>query len=238
MTSVANDEALRLFNCAIARDPEFALAYARMSDCYTYRKANGWMVDRAHEIAEAERFARRGAEEGWNDAVVLCYSGLTLGYVVGALEDGAALVARSLALNSNLADAWSASSFMKVCLGEPDVAIDHSARAMRLSPFDPRTFLWLCDTALAHLCAGRYEDAAVWAEKAVHVQPNFAFTMRIAAASQALAGHPSEAQKAMMRLREVDPQLRLSNLGDVISPLRPAHRAKYVEGLRLAGLPE
>lgn len=42
----------------------------------------------------------------------------------------------------------------------------------------------------------------------------------------------------MARLRQLDPQLRLSNLGDVISPLRPDDRAKYVEGLRKAGLPE
>jgi hypothetical protein len=42
----------------------------------------------------------------------------------------------------------------------------------------------------------------------------------------------------MLKLRKADPQLRMSNLGNVISPLRPEHLAKYVEGLRLAGLPE
>jgi hypothetical protein len=30
----------------------------------------------------------------------------------------------------------------------------------------------------------------------------------------------------------------MSNLGEVISPLRPEHLARYIEGLRLAGLPE
>ena len=141
-------------------------------------------------------------------------------------------------MNSNLAYAWSASAFARLCLGEPDAAIEHLARAMRLNPLDPNVFMWQTDIALAHLCAGRYEDAATWAEKAVHEQPNFAFTMRVAAASHALAGHPSEAQRAMARLRQLDPNLRLSNLGDVISPLRPADRAKYIESLRKAGLPE
>jgi hypothetical protein len=42
----------------------------------------------------------------------------------------------------------------------------------------------------------------------------------------------------MAQLRLVDPQLRVANLGDVISPLRPEHRARYIEGLRRAGLPE
>jgi hypothetical protein len=109
---------------------------------------------------------------------------------------------------------------------------------MRLSPFDPGIFFGQTVTALAHLCAGRYDDAAAWSEKALHEQVNYAFAMRVAAASHALAGRVAEAQKAMARLHQLDPQLRLSNLGDVISPLRPDDRAKYVEGLRKAGLPE
>jgi TolB-like protein/class 3 adenylate cyclase len=238
MTREASDEALRLFGCAITRDPAFALAMARMSHCYTYRKANGWMHDRVHETEEAERLARHAAERGRDDAVALCYSAITLGYLAGALDDGAAFVARSLALNSNLADAWFASGFIRLCLGESDVAIDHSARAMRLSPFDPSMFMWQADTALAHLCASRYEDAAAWAEKALYEKPNFAYTLRVAAASHALAGHHSEAQRVMAQLCELDPLLRLSNLGDVISPLRPEDRTKYIDGLRKAGLPE
>jgi hypothetical protein len=42
----------------------------------------------------------------------------------------------------------------------------------------------------------------------------------------------------MARLRQLDPQLRLSNLGDVIMPLRAEDHAKYIHGLRVAGLPE
>jgi hypothetical protein len=41
----------------------------------------------------------------------------------------------------------------------------------------------------------------------------------------------------MMRLRELDPMLRVSNLHDVIA-LRPKDMALLVDGLRQAGLPE
>ena len=167
MTREANDEALRLFYKAIERDPEFALAYARAAHCYVFRKANGWMVDRAQEIAEAARLARRAVELGRDDAVALSYGGHTLGYVVGDLDDGAAFVDRALVLNSNLAAAWGLSGWMKICFGEPDTAIKHAALAMRLSPLDPRLFVWQFYTALAHLCAGRYDDAALWAERSV-----------------------------------------------------------------------
>jgi TolB-like protein len=239
MTREANDEALRLFYKAIERDPEFALAYARAAHCFVRRKAYGWMVDRAQETAEAARLARRAGELGRNDAVALSYSGHSLGYVVGDLDDGAAFVERALVLNSNLAAAWGASSWMKICFGEPDAATKHAALAMRLSPLDPRLFVWQHYTALAHLCASRYDDAALWAERAMRGQPNFASAIRIAAASYALAGRPAEAQKLVGRLRQLDPQLCLSNLGDVMPPFRrPEDRTKYVEGLRIAGLPD
>jgi hypothetical protein len=55
----------------------------------------------------------------------------------------------------------------------------------------------------------------------------------------ALAGHLAEAQKQGARLRQHDPQLRISNLDDVMAPFRRAEdRAKYEQGLRIAGLPE
>jgi hypothetical protein len=48
-----------------------------------------------------------------------------------------------------------------------------------------------------------------------------------------------EAREAMARMREIDFDLRLSNLARV-APLfrRPEDLARYTEGLRKAGLPE
>jgi TolB-like protein len=235
----ANEETLRLFGKAVQLDPDFALAYARAAQCYAYRKTNGWMTDRAKETAEAGRLARRAVYLGRDDAVALCYGGFVLAYVVGDLDDGAAFVDRALGLNANLAEAWGLTGWMKVCFGEPDAGIERTSIAMRLSPLDPRTFAWQSYTALGHLCAGRYVEAGDLAERALRHQPNYAPAMRIAAASHALAGRAMEAYKAMVRLREFDPQLRLSKLDDVIPPFRrPDDRSAYAEGLRKAGLPE
>jgi len=235
----ANDEALRLFKKAIERDPEFALAYARAAHCYVFRKASGWIVDRAKETAECERLVRRAVELGRDDAIALSYAGHALGFVVEDLDDGTAFIERALVLNPNLAVAWGASSWMKICFGDPDTGIKHAELAMRLSPLDPRLFAWQFYTAMAHLHAGRYDDAAVWVEKALRDQPNYVASLFIAAATHALSGHLAEAQKFAGRLRQFNPQFRISNLGDVMTPFRrPEDRAKYVEGLRIAGLPE
>jgi TolB-like protein/class 3 adenylate cyclase/tetratricopeptide (TPR) repeat protein len=236
----ATDVALRMFTMARERDPIFALAYAYAAWSYTQRKANGWMVDPVEETAEAARLARRAAELGKDDATALCFGGLTLGYVLGDVEDAAAFIGRALALDPNMAAAWFASGYLKLGQGELEMAIDHTSRAMRLSPLDTATYLWQTRIGLAHFCAGRYDKAVFFAENVLRDQPTYGFALRVVAASHALAGRSEQSQRAMARLRQSAPQLRVSNLGDVISPseLLPEHRARYIEGLRLAGLPE
>jgi tetratricopeptide (TPR) repeat protein len=204
------------------------------------RKINGWTADRAQEVAASARLASRAAELGKDDAVALAFGGLALGYVASDLEGAVALIDRALVLNPNLAAAWYASGTVRAFRGgEPDLAIEHLARAMRLSPLDPFMFSMQGVTAFAHFFAGRYEEAVVWAEKAFWERPNILATLRIAAASNAFAGRLEEAQKAVARALELDPGMRLSNLKDRIGTFRrPQDYAKYAQALRQAGLPE
>ena len=126
---------------------------------------------------------------------------------------------------------------MRAFLGEPDVAIEHQARAMRLSPLDPTLYNMQIGTALAHLLAGRFDDASSWSERAFRDQPNYLLAAGVVAASNALAGRQEKAQEAMARLQQLDPTARVSNLKDYI-PLRRQDFANFAEGLRMAGLPE
>ena len=239
MTRETNEEALRLFTKALELDPEFALAYARAAHCYTFRRVNRWMTDPRREVAEAARLARRAVDLGKDEALALSLGSLVLAYVVGDLDDGAAFVDLALGLNPNLATAWACDGWMKICFGEHDTAIEHVARAMRLSPLDPRLWEWQFFTALAHFFEGRYDEAASWAEGTLREQPNHLGALRTAIASNSLAGRLEKAQKLMARLRHLDPALRISNLADTMPPLRrPEDRNRWVEGLRKAGLPE
>lgn len=150
-----NKEALSLFYQAIELDPNFAPAYGMAARCFNISKASGWMVDPERDAAEAIRLARRAAELGTSDALALCTAGIGLAFVAGELDDGAALIDRALALNPNLAWAWLFSGWVKVWLGEPEVAIEHVRHAMRLSPHDPQVFGMQSAIAFAHFFAGR-----------------------------------------------------------------------------------
>jgi len=242
-TKESNDEALRLFNKAIELDSDFASAYGMASWCYVRRKGSRWIVDRAQETAETARLARRAAELGWDDAVALAWGGFALAYVVHDVEVGAALIDRALQLNPNLAEAWHFSGWVRIYLGEPEVAIEHLAHAMRLSPLDPLAFVAQMAIAFAHFFAGRYDDASSWAEKALATSPPglrerpvYHPALLIAAASNSLAGRLEEAQNAIARLRQLNPTPHISNLKNQIPLRRPKDLARYTEGLRKAGL--
>jgi adenylate cyclase len=236
---LATEEALRLFKSAIELDPDFALAYSYASHCYAHAKTNGWLSGTANEIAEASRLAKRALELGKDDASVLCGSGWTLAIVVRDLSVGTGMVDRALMLNSNLAEAWRCSGWMKNWLGDPKLAIEHFARAMRLSPLGR----WLADIqsgiAHAHFFLGRYDEAASWAAMALQDNPDFQAGARIRAASNAMAGRPEEAHETAVRLQRLNPTLRVSNLKHVLGQYRRGEDlARYEEGLRRAGLPE
>ena len=237
-TNEANSAAQQLFRKAIELDPEFASAHAMVAWCYVWRNLNGWMIDRAEEIAEAARLARRAVELGPDDPVALTRGGHVLGALLGDLEIAITFIDRALVLDPNNAVAWAYGAWMRACLGEPEAAIERHARAMRLSPLDPNMFQMQSGTACALLFLGRYDDASKWAEKAFHGQQNYLPAALFMAASHALAGRPEEARPALERVRQIDPTLRLSNFRHLIPLRRAQDAAILVEGMRKAGLPE
>jgi len=237
-TRDANSEALRLFHKAIGLDEGFAAAHGMAAWCYMVRKVNGWMADGDDEIKEATQLARRATTLGRDDAIALCWGGFALAYVAGDLEDGAAFIDQAIALNPNLAAAWDYSGWLQIILGRPEVAIERLDHARRLNPFDRTLFHIHAGLAWAHFFAGRYDEACRWVRGALRDQPNYLGTLRIAAASFALAGRLDDARLVVERMQELDPTLRLSNLQRRLPPLRPADFNLYQEGLRQAGLPD
>jgi len=237
-TLEGTNEALRLFHRAVELDPDFALAYSMAAFCYVCRKVNGWIVNYEQEMGEAGRLACRAVDLGQDDAVALAFGGHTLGRLVGDVEGAAAFIDRALTLNPNLAAAWHYSGWTKLWLGEPDIAIEHLAIAMRLSPLDPFIHHRQGTTALAHLCAGRYDEACMWAEKSLQGAPNYTPGYCVAAASNALVGRIEKAQKIAARFHQLYPGFRVSSMKDYFPLRRPEDLARYEDGLRKAGLPE
>lgn len=236
-TREGNDAALSHFYRAIALDPNYAAAHALAARTYVQRNFGGWMSDRASEVAEAERLARRAAALGQDDAVALSTAGFALSDICGAAEDGDAYIEKAIALNPNLASAWLFSGWVKASKGEADVALERLAHAKRLSPNDPQDFSLQAAMAFAHFVAGRYPEGLACAESAERTKQNFLFAILVTAVCGALAGRNEDARKAMLRVRQIDPTLSFS-LASTMQTMRPEDFVRWKEGLRKAGLLE
>jgi TolB-like protein len=237
-TKDANREALQLFCKAIERDPGLACAYGMAAWCYAQRKSRGWMIEHVQESAEGTRLARKAVYLGGDDPVALCMGGYALAFITQEFDDATAFMDRGLAVNPNLAQAWMLSAWLRIWKGESDLALEHVARAMRLSPLDPSAAGVQGATAYAHFLANRYDEASSWAEKSMRDNPGFLLAICMFAASNALAGRLEPAQLSMERALECKHGLRASNLRDVAPFRRAEDLAMFAEGLRKAGLPE
>jgi TolB-like protein len=237
-TMEANGEALKLFRKAIALDAGLACAYGMAAWCYMQRKARGWMIEHVQESAEATRLARKAVHLGGDDPVALCMGGYALAFVAHEFDDAAVFMDRGLAVNPNLAQAWILSSWLRVWRGEPDLALDHVAQAMRLSPVDPSLYGMLGAAAYAHFLAGRYDVASSYAEKAIRDNPRFLLAICSFVASSSLAGQLEQARRGLAQALECNPDLRASNVRDLAPFRRTEDLATFAKGLRKAGLPE
>jgi TolB-like protein len=233
----AIDEALPLFYEAIRRDPEFASAYAMAAWCHSWRKLSRWVTDLERESAEGTRLARRALELGQDDAVALAASAHVLTHLVRDFDGSVALLDRALVLDPNLAAAWYLGGFVRIWRGEPDDAIEWITHGMRLSPLGPDMHRMEVGAAMAHLMANRVEDALSWAERASIHRSDHAFPISIFAAIYARAGRGKEARLAMQQLRQLDPELRISNLREWLPFQRGQDLEIFAKALRKAGLP-
>jgi adenylate cyclase len=237
-----NARALELLTRAIELDPAFPPFYGLAAALHAERRSYGWMEDTSkdsEEVVETARLAYLAGELGQGDAEVLALACNALAYVVHDLDAGAALIDRAMKINPNSWTAWRYSGEIRLWLGEPEVALEHLARAERLSPVDPSVNeLWSL-MAHAYFMAERYDTAALCAARVSRGLRDFPAGWRILAASAALAGHAEQARLALVRLQELTPTLRVSTLRLFLGPYRRAEDvARYQEGLRRAGLTE
>ena len=231
-TDENNEEALRLLYKAIELDPDYAQAYALATWCYCNRKLNGLTTEPDNERRETARLAQEAVRLGKDDALSLSWAGHSLAMVVGELKEGAALIDRALVFNSNHALSWSLSGWVRIWLNQPEIAIEHFARAMRLSPLEPSFHEFEAGIAFAHIRAHRYDEALLWAEKAVRDQPNSADAAMALAVGSALVGDLERAKGAMKRVLEIAPGRRVSTV------VGPGRHGRFTDALRKAGMPE
>jgi adenylate cyclase len=231
-------QAIALFQAAIALDPHYASPYAAEAFTYGVRQTFGWGFATAEEKARVKTLAGRASELDKDDAVALTYAGYALVLLCHELDDGAEFLERAIIANPNLAIAWTYRGYTSVHLGLPEDAIEYFKRALRLSPLDPLDFATQKGLSDAYFFAGQHAEALKWSLSAIRANPNW-FPSRVAAmCSHALLGD-IEAAKAMGQFAmQMDPSRRISLIRQRFPLRREQDYEKLIEGYRLGGIPE
>jgi tetratricopeptide (TPR) repeat protein len=223
---------------AIGRDPAYAYAHALLG--WSYLKL--WAVirtDRQLEIVQkAEEHARMAAlldeQEPW---VHLDFGVI---HVRRRQTEGAVqTLERALALNPSFAMAHAYLGLALGVGGQPSAGAEALERALRLSPRDP--FLARDALTIRQLIAfaeERYEEVVRLCHMVAQERPNTTGAYRYAAASLGLLGRVEEAKSALNKVLALDPAFTRGNVERVVVYSQPEVRARYIQGLRLAGLPE
>ena len=235
-----NREALGHLARAIELDPSYGPAYGLSARCYHLQTVFGWALPLDSAVQQGLRLAHLGAEVGKDDSETLWMAGHALAQVAGDYEYGVGLIDRSLALNPNSASAWISSCFVSAQLGDTDKALQHFARAQRLNPRDSMHHVQWHAAALAHFIAGRNDEAAAAATKALKERPTYPPPLRLMIAICGLRGALDEARAYIQRLLSVNPDATIARLDALWRPSVSRNQAvfeQYLEGLLLAGMP-
>jgi TolB-like protein/Tfp pilus assembly protein PilF len=154
---------------------------------------------------------------------------------------GIAECRQALLLDPNLADAHGFIGLGKFLLGRGEEVEEHIQEALRLSPRDTRAYLWYMFVGLGKFSMSADREAVDWFRRSIEFNRNHALAHFHFAAALALLGELTEACAAATTGLALDPGFtihRYRTNRKIDNPTFVAARARFYEGMRLAGVPE
>jgi TolB-like protein len=231
-------EAVRQLRRALEIDPGYAAAMALISGLRCMQRNRHWIPNDGSEIEEAIGLARKAIVSGGDEPEGLAIAGLSLAFLAGDNKAALSAIDRAIALNPNLALAWGRRALVLIFLNRPDEAIASAQRAIRLSPREPRMFLFVQAMAFAHLAAGRYEEGLPWAEEAIRENGGLV-ALRFKLSLCGHLGRLEEAGACLRRIRETIPEPTVASVMQGHGKgIASEVVARLADGLRKAGLPD
>jgi tetratricopeptide (TPR) repeat protein len=210
---------------------------ARIGSWRFFQRGRNWIPAAGREVEEGIRLARQALTAARGDPQVLELAGAVLAGLANENNTGLDAIDQAIALNPNLALAFSHRALVLNRLGRHEEAIVAAEQAIRLSPQDPTAYVSYQAMAIADLSTGRYEEALSWTERALRDNAG-APALRL---KLSLCGHLGRLDEARRLLREIEPGPTIARVRDGWSRGRagPAQfLGRLIEGMRKAGVPE
>ncbi|MEM7222347.1 MAG: tetratricopeptide repeat protein [Pseudomonadota bacterium] len=233
-----NVKARKHFERASDLSPAFAPARAGLAYVLFQDVINGHSEDIAKHIEEAYRAARHAVELDAKDAM----AHMVLGRIQLLRRNYDASVAQleiAIKLNRNYADAYNGLGFTFTFSGRPREAIEQFAQALRISPNNPHVWSFHEIRAVAHIFLEEYDEALIWAQKAVRMHNYPPFSLATYSCALAMLERLPEAKEAVDELLNRQPEFTVAFAANYNYFNKvPEHLERYLEGIRRAGIPE
>ena len=232
------EEAGRILEEAVRREPDHALAAAWAAYWQVYYVGQGWTQDVAGACKRAHELSLRAIRLDPDDAETLAIYGHLCSYLNRDFDAALHYFDRALRLNPNLGLAWALSAATFCYIGEPDTALARLDHYRELAPFDPYFGFFETIYPNAHMLSGNYEQAIKVGRRTVRANPEFVNGYKALIASLGHLGRIDEATHYRALLAQCEPGFSIERFVKSYSFQQDAPRQRYAEGLRLAGVPE
>jgi adenylate cyclase len=237
-----SDEVVRLFETAVALDPQAVDAAAWLAVALTVRVTDELSDFPDVDLRRAEQLAGHALADAPNSMIAHYAKGQVL-RAQSLCKEAIPEYERAIALDSSRASAYAHIGWCKFLTGVVDEAIPYFEHAVRISPFGPGIAPWYGRMGVMQLLESHTDEAIVSLEKARSDNARLPFVHAYLAAAYALKG---ETERARVELAEAQ---RLSNAYSSLASveksnwydnprIRALAEATYFPALRKAGLAE
>jgi TolB-like protein/Tfp pilus assembly protein PilF len=163
-------KAVEYFNQAVAKDPDYAAAYAGLADAYVLLGGYA-MIPQAEALPKAKAAAEKAL--GIDDTLAEAHAslGLIAPFFDWDWREAEQQFRRAIELNPNYATAhhWYGDGYL-MPMGRIDEALAEVRRARELDPLSP---IIITDVGKELYLARRYDEALAELQKALELNPNF-----------------------------------------------------------------
>ena len=228
-TIAGYDKAIALLDRAVALEPDYAPALAMASFAYERRRTYGGSTP-DQDAKTAFALVQRALASDPNDALALANCGwqrILFKRDYGGLD----MCERAVALNPYNRAVLELAAVAHMFAGDLDKLTLYASRAYDISPGAPDNYECATHMSSAAYYAGKFEEAAMWAQRSIDLQPKFFFSHMHLAASLAQMGRLEEGKRAYEAALAIADNLPLTG-----GPVRFAERDEiWKQGLRLLG---
>ena len=177
-TEEDNAEAQSVLSEALKLDPDNARIHTALSAAYLLDGFSGWRRPPTESRSKSLEMAQKAVDLDKDDELAHAYLGSALA-ISKRHEEATQRFRTAVKLNPNSSSALGGLGIVLVYTHKHDEGLELLHNAMQLSPKDPVLPFYIATIGFHHFIEERYDEARMWAEKALHENPRLCQVNRI-----------------------------------------------------------